>query len=86
MADERSSKRPKIDTDGVDANEALTFELQSGTQSFAFKPAMCHQLFGDDEVIIGHEQPEAKINIDHRTFRYGIHFTSNHGRRDATKV
>ena len=86
MSEERSAKRAKLEADSVDANEAINFELKSGGKSFRFKPEMSHQLFGDDEVIIGHKDPKGRVHIDHRSFGYGVSFVAEHSSPGATKV
>ena len=86
MSDERSSKRPKIEAEVVDANEALSLVLKSRGETLIFKPDMCHQLFGDDETITGHLEPSAAILIDHSSFSYAIEFESKQKSSDATKV
>ena len=82
----RLFKRPKIEVESVDANEAISFELASGGKCLCFKPEMCHQLFGDDETIVGHKNPFARVSIDHRTFEYRVEFTSDHQNSKASKV
>ena len=86
MSEERSSKRVKIEAVSVDANEALTFLLKSKDKELDFKPEMCHQLFGDDELISGHVQPSARVSIDHRSFSYAVNFTSKQKSSGATEV
>lgn len=86
MYDERSTKRPKLDLEAIDANEAIKFELQSDSEIHHFQPDMTHQLFGDDEVILGHDNPQAKITIDQKTFQYTVSFKSDKRRPNATKV
>ena len=86
MSDERSSKRPKIENEDADANEILSFLLQSNGEELKFKPEMCHQLFGDEEVIHGHLEPSARVLIDHRSYSYTVAFKSKQKSSDATKV
>lgn len=86
MSDERSAKRPKIEEESVDANEAIAFVLQSRERNQIFKPEMCHQLFGDDESISGHVDPSATVLIDHSSFNYAITFESKQKSSSATKV
>lgn len=86
MSDERSSKRPKIEEESVDANEAIAFVLQSHGRNQIFKPEMCHQLFGDDESIYGHVDPSATVLIDHSSFSYAIEFKSKQKSSSATQV
>lgn len=86
MGDERSSKRPKIDSETVDANDALSFALKSKGKVLNFKPDMCHQLFGDEEVISGHVEPYVRIEIDHSSFSYAVEFESKRKSSGATEV
>ena len=89
MGDDRASKRAKLDTLEVDANEAIGFELTtpgSSSESAKFGPEMMHQLFGDDEMIKGHEEPEGTVAINHHTFEYFVEFKSKSSISGATKV
>ena len=86
MTDERSSKRAKVENESVDANEALGLVLVSRGEELNFKPEMCHQLFGEDEVISGHVEPSARVSIDHSSFRYAVTFNSRQKSSGATEV
>jgi len=89
MADDRASKRAKLDTLEVDANKAIGFELispGSGSDASTFGPEMMHQLFGDDEIVKGHEEPAGTIYINHHTFEFSVEFAAKRSLPGATKV
>lgn len=72
----RANKRSKFD-DGfeADANEALVFHLAKpsaeGLQNLAepFGPGMCHQVFGDEETIVGYSGLTADVWLCPQSFR-----------------
>ena len=51
-----------------------------------FAPEMTHQVFGDDEEIKGHEQPQAIVWISNSTFETAVEFHSSSQQPGATKV
>lgn len=86
MSDKRSAKRKRVEAESVDANEAITFELLSCDITYKFKPLMSHQLFGDEETILGHKNASARVIIQHDSFRNCIEFGSDQQAPGATKV
>ena len=47
---------------------------------------MTHQVFGDDEEIKGHEQPQATVWVSSTTFQTAVEFHSSLEQPQATKV
>lgn len=74
----------------VDANEAIRFKLiapgRGEADASVFEPEMMHQLFGDDEMLKGHEEPSGTIFINHLTFEFAVEFESKSSQPGATKV
>jgi hypothetical protein len=90
MGDDREPKRAKLEMLEVDANEAIRFKLiapgRGEADASVFEPEMMHQLFGDDEMLKGHEEPSGTIFINHLTFEFAVEFESKSSQPGATKV
>lgn len=82
-------KRARLDTLKADANEVLRFELlapRAQKTLASFSPLMTHQVFGDDEIVIGHADPKATVSISSLTLESTVEFESTSREAGATKV